>query len=204
MTRVDADSREDNSVVAMLAVRQLIDLFDILDDDEYLLTTHIGGHSSEPDEASSSLHDLNAAIGLLRLIEALPLYRLVERAVVSSQPSSVRKAGVAGQTSPSSPTEGCCDLPQSTEVLNAMMTSSHFLTMLLLSWPYHRCSSQTHGLILQKYVAEILALFGREPVDNESARLRQQLALILGYAKSRANSNITCSGAFGTEKHSFK
>jgi len=187
-----------------LAIHRLLTLVQLLDDNSSILTTH----STLSAEAGVLVANHDHIRRLTELIQKLGIFNLVEDILVSSDRTSVVKFG----TPSSSPMLGnensvsceaavnkvqslssACDAVQlasdnsgvSTEHEHIQLQSSHFLVVLLLSWPYHRCNGDTYGLTLQQYMTSQLSAVKRhedfELLQNEIARLRQHLSNIINY-----------------------
>lgn len=71
------------------------------------------------------------------------------------------------------------------ELITALkcITTTHFLTMFMLSWPYEGCKRKTFSSNLHAYTASQLAQSGPE-LQKESARIRLQLSSIFEYIKN--------------------
>nr|AHC94359.1 phytochelatin synthase 1a [Lumbricus rubellus] len=195
MTRVDVDcSTSDRSgVVVRLAVSRLLSLLNELDSSTFLLT-------AQADPTFSSEHSPlygRDVRKMLSSMESLPIFHAIQEGVLSGKfpQASLEKAGVPGQSSSSLAGFEHTDVAYSVSSANLpclrinanvveSVTAVHFLTMLILAWPYHHCGGERLCTELHRYTSVLLSRPDLELLKNEVARLRQQLTSILSYCKS--------------------
>lgn len=186
-TKHDDISNDDSRIVESTVAR-LLTLFDRLDDDTFLLTAQV-----DP-TFSGDGHDIRL---LLSSLENLPIFHDIRQGLSSGKfdGRSLVKAGIAGRSSSSVVTshEQTTDVDTTSSSfpchrLNRnvaeAVTCTHFLAMLIVSWPYHCCTYHTFGMELHAYTLRLLSNAGCDLLRNESARIRQQITSILQYSKS--------------------
>lgn len=195
MTRVEVDcSTSDRSgVIVRLALSHLLLLLNELDSNMFLLTAQ-----ADPTLANEHSplfgHDVRK---MLSSMENLPIFHTIQEGVLSGKFSqaSLEKAGVPGQSSSSLAGFEHTDISYSVSSIKLpclrlsanvaeSVTAVHFLTMLILAWPYHYCGGERLCTELHRYTSMLLSRPGLELLQNEVAGLRQQLTSILSYYKS--------------------
>jgi len=63
---------------------------------------------------------------------------------------------------------------------------AHFVTILALSWPYHRCNGGNRAVAMRMHVETTLSQRSAKLLEMEARRLRQQLTSILNYTKNNS------------------
>eukprot|EP00794_Sanderia_malayensis_P017793 gene17793-19570_t len=148
------------------SVKQLLQLLHVLPENCCMLTTQIDMTC----EGASCDH-VCAICRLLHDIEATDLYKLIHNnANISYFKADLAKTGRLARW-PKLPGDNQADCSQFNE-----LTSSHFLTVLLLAWPYCK-QEDTNGGSLELYTNHVLEN-SSDLVRNEMKNLRKQLATI--------------------------
>ena len=173
--------------IAELTALQLVRSLSLIDQEAHLITTQL--NSAFAEEISYHRYARNVQ-QMLKSLESLPIYDIIYTRTVLAERSTLDRAGSPNQNLMS--TIESNEKPKEALANFGMLTPTHFLTMFLLSWPYHRCTESTFGTALHKYTSSQLARPDCELLQNESSRLKQQLASIISYAKGCCHScNIT-------------
>ena len=175
-----SDSIPEDDIV-QTATRKLLEAVKQMTNDEYLLTTQVDlrcpesmsdEHQCAVDELVHGLNDLTIISSIKEIVSQsdfsesvnqigrLAMTKKACRAILDSHPESR-----------SEPMEKVCSFTQ--------LEASHFISALLLAWPYQQCHDSNGNCLLRLTTQELskrsLAL------NNEISQLRQQLTIVFRF-----------------------
>ena len=182
----------DDTTILQHALGQFLEsLGHLVDTDhqDYLLTTQVDITCPEKlsTEHNCVVHEV------IKDLENLSLFGVIRDTVSNIDATVLKSAGLA-----ESKVRGCSRLGVKFQCsMDIEVKPEHFLTMLLLSWPYVKCERQSvYGhRVLRAVTSQVV---NSSPVlQNEVAQLRQQLQLVLDYSSSCTHCKMTGTCVFG-------
>lgn len=158
------------------AIGNLLQAFSELAADDYLLTTQLDINC--PTDVSN---EHGCAVSELILdIEHLALFTQVKSAIGETSAALVAKSGVVAREN-----KVCSKRDPMPCILSASVNPAHFISMLILAWPYSKCGPTKAHHVAQRVAIELSS--SSVLLQNEVRQLRQQFELVLSYKEKCLN-----------------
>ena len=118
----------------------------------------------------------SAVVDIIQALESLPLFSLIREAVIESD-SAVKVSDSSEQ------------IVSNCRLLKCTTARAHYITMLVLFWPYPEVSGclGTWLLKLVDHQLNTCSTVGHQLLQNEVNQLRQQFRSVLGYVNTCCN-----------------
>ena len=182
----------DEKTVQVQAIEEFLSALAQLPDDHSVLTTQIDVQC--PDELTHE--HLCASRNLMSSLEELKFFRLIQQKLAKTENAAAKRAGLAA-TSPEvlTPEGNGTQASLARKGLNATVSincercespmslePAHFVTMLLLAWPYKTANSKSNGQLLNNMVQRQVPQ-SSQVLNNEITQLQNQFSSVLGYMR---------------------